>query len=123
MSAPTVQSASAAATASTMDTLDFPLRILPLSTGNPTNALRPEVGVLSLNAAQAAKLFVAVSFPFRNQSGVSHALLQAPFVEVAADGFSGVEQVVNVAGALVVDLEDWPGGLDDSFTFVRFIFG
>lgn len=50
-------------------------------------------------------------------------LFQAILVEFTGDCLSAVVNVVNVAGALVVQTEDWPEGFDFSFAFVGLVFG
>jgi hypothetical protein len=58
-----------------------------------------EVRLLRLNAPQAAQLLVALLLPFRDQIRVRIAVLQQPVVQLLADGFFLVVEVVDVAGA------------------------
>lgn len=105
-----------------MDTLDD-AALFQLRLGHPADAVSPKVGVPRLDAPQAAQVLVAGLFPLGDQIPVGDLLLQAVLVQLAADCFPPVEQIVNVARLLVVDLEDGPQRLRDAFALVRFRFG
>lgn len=90
-----------------MDALDD-LPFFQLGLGHSTDAVCSEVRVARLDASQAAKVLVAGFLPLRYQIGVGDSFFQAIFVEFAGDDLAAVEHVVNVAGFLVVYLEDGP---------------
>ncbi len=111
-----------AASATAVNTLNFTFRVFSLISWYPTNALRSEIRVFCLNTAQATKRLISVPLPFRNQSTIRNTLFQAPIVEFTGDGFAGVKEVVNVTGALMMDLKDGPTGFYYPFIFMRLIF-
>jgi hypothetical protein len=90
-----------------MDALDD-LSLFQLRLGHATNAVCTEVCVASLDASQAAEVLVSGLFPFGYQVGVCYAFSQAIFVEFSGNNLASVEHVVNIAGFLVVNLEDGP---------------
>jgi len=90
-----------------MDALDN-LSLLKFSFWDATNAVGSEVSVAGLNASKAAEILVARFLPFSYEVGVSDAFFQAVFIELAGYDFATVEHVVDVAGFLVMNLEDRP---------------
>jgi len=105
-----------------MHTLDN-FALLQFRFGHTTNAVRAKVCVTRLDATQAAQVLVARLFPLGNEIGISDSFLQTILVELTRNDFASVEHVVNVAGFLMVDLEDWPERLVDSLAFVWLCFG
>lgn len=90
---------------------------------HPANAVRSEVRVPRLDAAQATEVLVAGLLPLGYQVGVRYLLPHTIIEEFPADGLSSVEQVVDVSGLLVVYLEDGPQTLVDPLALVAFCFG
>lgn len=105
-----------------MNTLNFFFRFIQLRFRYPTNTLRPTLRILPLNASQAAQILVPSPLPLGDEVGISDSLLQTPLVQFSVDGGSFVEEVENVTGTLVVDLEDGPSTFDYSFTLVTCVF-
>ena len=62
-------------------------------------------------------------FPLGDQLAVGVALFQQKLVQLLADRVPLVVNVVDVARALVVKLEDWPLRLDAPLALVRVILG
>lgn len=87
------------------------LALLQLGLGYAADARRVEVGLLGLNAAQTAQLLVAVLLPLGNQHRVRVSVLEQPLVQLLADGFLLVVELVDVPAPLVRNLEDGPFGL------------
>lgn len=90
---------------------------------NPANTIRSEVCVPRLDAAQAAQVLVARFLPLGYQISVRNLLPDAVVVQLPADGFSSIKQIVDVSGLLVVDLEDGPQALVDPLALVSFCLG
>lgn len=111
-----------ASTAPAVNALDRPVRVLALVLGDAANALGAKVGVLALYAAQTAEALVAGAFPFGNEQAICDALLEAPLVQIATDGPALIVKIVNVPGALVMNLEDGPGGLVYALALMRCVF-
>lgn len=82
--------------ASAADALDA-LVLLQLIVRHPADAGAVEIGLLGLDAAHAAELLVAGLLPLGDEVGVAVAVLQEPVVELFADGFFGVVEVVDVS--------------------------
>lgn len=104
-----------------MNALDD-LSLFKLRLRHSADAVRSKVCVSRLNAAQAAKIFISRFLPFGDQICVGDAFLQAILVQLPRDNFSSDIHVVDVAGFLVMDLEDWPKRFVDSFSFMRLRF-
>lgn len=104
-----------------MNALDD-LSLFKLRFRHSADAVRSEVCVSRLNAAQAAKILISRFLPFSDQIRIGDAFFQTILVKLPRDNFSSDIHVVNVAGFLVVDLEDWPKRLVDSFSFMRLRF-
>ena len=108
-----------AAPAPTADALDL-LILLQLFSGHAADACAVEVGLLGLNAAQAAELsketiiskvvlqdlihahpathlLIALLLPLRDQHRVGVVVLEQPVVQLLADGFLLVVQIVDVS--------------------------
>jgi len=96
--------------------------VLQLGLGHAADAVRAEVGIPGLNASQAAQILVALFLPFGDQVFVRQSLFDREVVELLGDGFPLVEEVVEIAGALMMDLEDGPEGFDLPLALVRFRF-
>ena len=71
--------------------------LLQLRLGHPTYARRVEVGLLGLDAAQAAQLLVALLLPLGDQARVRVPVLQQVVVQLPGDGFLLVVEIVDVA--------------------------
>ena len=88
--------------------------VFQLRTGHPADAGAAVVGLVLLDAAQAAQLLVARLSPLGNKQLVRVLLFHQPVVKVLRDGLSLVVQSIYVSRALMVDLENLPellGGL------------
>jgi len=68
-----------------------------LCLGYTADAVGAEVGVSGLDTAQAAQVFVALLLPLGDQVLVSDVLLQAVLVQLSADSFAAIEEIINVA--------------------------
>lgn len=77
---------------------------------HPTNTRRTKIRLLGLNTPDTAQLLIPLLLPLSDQRRIRVAVLQQPVVELAADGVLGVEEVVDVAAALVGDAVDGPEG-------------
>lgn len=86
----------------------YVLVLLEPCLGHAADARRVEVCLLGLDAAQAAQLLVALLLPLCDEHGVGVAVLEQPVVQLPADGLLVVVELVDVAAALVGDLEDGP---------------
>jgi len=84
------------------------LPLLQLRLGHPADARRVEVGLLGLHAPQAAQLLVPLLLPLGDEHRVRVAVLEQVLVQLLADGLFFVVELVDVAAALVGDLEDGP---------------
>ena len=104
-----------------MDALNHAF-LLHLGFGHAADAVGPEVGVPRLDAAEAAETFKARLFPLGHQILVGNVLLQAVLVQFFANGLAFVVEVKDVAGLLVVQLEDGPERLDLALALVRLRF-
>lgn len=93
-----------------------------LAFGNPANAVRPKVGVPSLNAAQAAQVLVALLFPLCNQVFVCVAFFNAVFIEFSAYGFPFVKEIEDIASFLMMNPEDGPQRFYFSLSLMGFSF-
>lgn len=95
-----------------------------LALGNSADAVGSEVGVSCLDAAQAAQVLVALLLPLCNQILVCVAFFYTVLIQLSADGFSFVEQIVDVSTPLMMQPENWPKGLYLSLSLVglRFSF-
>jgi hypothetical protein len=111
-----------AAPAAAVDALNF-LVLLHLLLGHAADARGPEVGFLGLDAPGAAQLLVALLLPLGDQHGVCVAVLQQVVVQLLADGLLLVVHFVDVARALVGDLEDGPCHLVLLLALVRGVLG
>ena len=103
---------------STMITLDN-LSLFQLCLGHTAYAIRTEISIPRLNTLQTAQILVALLLPFGDQILVGDLFVDAKVIKLATDGLALVEQVVNVAGLLVVDLEDGP----ENFCFTLALVG
>jgi len=83
-----------------------------------TDAIRAKVGVPHLDAPQTTQVFIALFLPLRDQRLVCDPLLKAVVVQLSRDGFPLVEEVIDIATPLVMDLKDRPQGLSLAFAFV-----
>lgn len=92
--------------------------LLQLVPGHAADAGGLEVGLLGLDAAQAAEVLVALLLPLGDQVGVGLAVLEAPVVQRLGD-LVVVVQVPDVARPLVRDLEDGPLHLLPLLALVR----
>lgn len=93
--------------ASAADALNV-LALLQLRLRHPADTGRVEVCLLGLNAAQATKFLVALFLPFRDEQSVCIVVFQKPVVELLADGFFLIVELVDVSAPLVGDLEHRP---------------
>ncbi len=85
------------------------LVILELCSRHPADACRVfEVGLLSLHATQAAEFLVSLFLPLGNQHRIGIAVFEQPVVQLLADRFLLVVQLVDVATPLMGDLENGP---------------
>lgn len=107
MSGPDCLVARRATSASAANTLDL-FGILHIRSRYSADACAVEVGLLRLDASKAAKLLVALLLPLGDQHRVRISVLQQPIVQLLADGLLLVVQLVDVAAALVSDLEYLP---------------
>lgn len=87
------------------------LALLQLGLRHAADARRVEVGLLGLYAAQAAELLVPVLLPLGDQHRVRVPVLEQPLVQLLADGFFFVVELIDVPAPLVRNLEDRPFGL------------
>ena len=87
--------------------------------GNPADASGAKVGVLRLNAAQAAQLIVSHLAPLRNQRVVGVLFTAAIVKQLLRYFMLPIVHFVNVAAALVVNLKDGPQRLIAALPFVR----
>jgi len=117
-----VSSLTRASPAAAVDALDD-LALLELGLGHAADAVGGEVGVARLDAAQAAEVLVALLLPLGDQVLVGDLVLHAVVVQLSADGLPLVEEVEDVPGPLMVDLEDWPQCLHLSLALVRLRLG
>lgn len=86
---PVLSSMSVARSTSTTSAVDafYDLVFLQLVPRYATYASGLEVGLLGLNASEAAKLFITLLFPLCNQIRLGVAILQQPVIELLAYGF------------------------------------
>lgn len=105
------------------------LVLLHLGLGHAAYACRIKVRLFRLHTLQTAQLLHAVSIcflerkegktyllipgllPLGDQHGICVAVLEQPLVQLAGDGLLLVVELVDVAAALMRDLEDGPHGL------------
>lgn len=99
------------------------LTILHLLLRHATNTRRIEIRLLRLNAPQTTKLLIPLLLPLCNEIRIRIAVLQQPVVQSLRYRGARIVEVVDVAGALMCDLEDWPDGFLALFAFVRGGFG
>lgn len=107
--------------ASTMGAFNDPSDF-QLALGDSADAVGSEVGVSCLDATQAAQVLVALLLPLGNQVLVCIALLYTVLIQLSADGFPFVEEVVDVSTPLMMQPENWPEGLHLSFPLMRLCF-
>ena len=88
-------SLSRAASAATVNALHNS-SLLQLTLGNSTDAVCGKVCVSRLNASQTTQILVALLLPLGYQIAVSNLLFDAKLVQLSGDGFSSVEQIINV---------------------------
>jgi hypothetical protein len=117
-----VNFSSRAASATAMNTLHN-FSLFQLRFGHPADAVRSEIGVAGLDASKAAQVLVAGFLPLSDKIGISDFLFETIFVEFSADDLSANVHVEDISGFLMVDLEDGPKRLVNSFTFVWLGFG
>jgi len=86
--------------------------------GHPADAGRPVVMVAGLNALQATEAFVTRLLPFGNQVLIGPAFVQAELVQLPADLFAAVVQIVDIAAPLMRQTEDRPQRFTLSLPFV-----
>lgn len=79
-----------------MDTLDNGALGEVLS-WDTTNTGGPKIRVFGLNTSQTTKVLIALFLPLGDQMSIGDALGQTPIVQLAGDGASLPEQVVNIA--------------------------
>jgi len=99
------------------------LVLLQLRLGHAADARGVEVGLLGLDAAQAAQLLVPLLLPLGDQERVGVVVLEQPVIQGFRDGGLFVVEVVDVAGALVGDLEDGPENFLPLLAFVGGVLG
>lgn len=90
-----------------------------LALGDSADAVGSKVGVSGLDATQAAQVLVALLLPLSNQVLVCVAFLYTVVIQLSADGFPFVEEVVDVSTPLMMQPENWPKGLHLSLSLVR----
>lgn len=83
-----------------------------------TYTICAEIGIARLDATQAAKILIAGLLPLGYQVTIGNLLFEAIVIELATYGFPAIEQVVDVACLLVVNLENWPKRFRNAFAFV-----
>lgn len=93
-----------------------------LALGDPADAVGSKVCVSSLDAAQAAQVLVALLLPLGNQVLVCIAFFYTVLIQLSADGFPLVEEIVDVSTPLMMQPENWPKGLHLSLSLVRLCF-
>lgn len=93
-----------------------------LALGDSADAVGSKVGVSGLDATQAAQVLVALLLPLGNQVLVCVAFLYTVVIQLSADGFPFVEEVVDVSTPLMMQSENWPKGLHLSLSLVRLCF-
>jgi len=93
-----------------------------LAFGDPADAVGSKVGVTRLDATQTAQILVALLLPLGNQILICVAFFYTVLIKLSADGFSFVEEVVDVSTALMMQPKNWPKRLHLSFTFMRLCF-
>lgn len=93
----------------TAHTLDI-LILLQLRLRHPTDTRRIEIRLLGLYAPQTTQLLVPLPLPLRDQLRVRVPVLQQPVVQLLGYSLLLVVEFVDVAAALVADLEDGPEG-------------
>lgn len=107
--------------ASTVGALDDPPNF-QLALRDSADAVGSKIGISRLDAAQAAQVFVALFFPLRNQVLVCVSFLYTVLVQLSADGFPFVEEIVDVSTPLMMQPENRPKGLHLSLPLMRFCF-
>lgn len=85
---------------------DFP--VLQFVFRDTTDAIGAEVRVTSLDAAQAADVFIPRLLPLGDEGSIRNLLFDAVVIQFFGNGLSLVEEVVHVSCPLVVDLENGP---------------
>ena len=109
------------ASASTVDTFDdFPL--LQFVFRDPADAVRAEVRVTCLDAAQTADILVPGLLPLGDQSSVRNLFFDAVVIQLFGNGLPLVEQVIDVSCPLVVDLKDRPQGFHTALSLMWITF-
>lgn len=108
----------ATAPAAAVDTLDD-ATLFDLALRHAANAVGALVRVARLDTPQTTEALVALLPPLGNQRAVSDAFVETVLVQLTADGLALVEQVIDVARALMVDSKNGPQSLDFSLAFMR----
>jgi hypothetical protein len=106
-----------AAPATTVDTLDYP-SLLQLGFRYAADTVGREVRVSSLDTAETAEVLIPLLLPLSDQVLVSYLLLDTVVVEFSGDGLPPVEEVEDVSGFLMMDLEYRPQRLCLPLPFV-----
>lgn len=95
------------------------LALLQFAFGNSAHTVGTKVGVPGLDTAQTTQVFISLLPPFGNKTLVSNLFLQTIIIQFSGDGFPAIEEIIDVAGSLVVDAENWPQRLNLPFSLVR----
>lgn len=98
------------------------LSLLQLGFGDSADTICGEVRVSRLDATQAAQILIARFLPFGDEVGIGYSFFQAILVQLSRNDFAAHKHIVDVAGFLMMDFEDGPQRLVDSFSFMRFCF-
>lgn len=98
---------SGASSAPTVNTLDDP-SLLKLAFRYAANAVGGKVSVPRLNTPQTTQVLIPCLLPLGDKVGISYFLVQTVLVQLSADRFSAIKQVVNVTGLLMVNFKYWP---------------
>lgn len=98
------------------------LSLLQLCFGDSADTICAEIRVSRLDAAQAAQILIARFLPFGDKVGIGYSFFQAILVQLSRNDFAAHKHIIDVARFLMMDFEDGPQRLVDSFSFMRFCF-
>lgn len=113
--------AASAATAAAVDALNDSLIWWKFVFGYSANAGCSEICTGGLNASQTAKSFKSLLSPFCNQPSIRPTLSHAVIVELSGNGLPFVVTLVDIPGALMMELKDRPRCLALTFPFMRLV--
>lgn len=112
-----VYTLSGASPASTVHTLHNPA-LLQLGLGHPADTVRRKVCVTCLNTSKTTQILISLFLPLCYESSICYFLLDTVIIQLSGDGLPPVEQIKDVSGLLVVNLEYGPHRLRLPLTLV-----